>query len=256
MPPLVAGLKPQTARCAGTHVAGRQASVYSGFGGDDAADADADAKLAVDSDPEGYVDEHGNRSGAHAGSKPERKASATSFCFEADCDDDFDVGLGNMASFDGGAQAGAGILHSFSSVQKYQGHGPRKMSSVLVHDNVAETAEHISKIYDGVPNASKTAVEKLGEGATANVYNLQHRKTKVNYACKLINLAAVGSQEKKDLLLREIPMLQELDHPNIIKSMPAPPPPPPPTPLPPLLPAPSLCALPPSLVCRFSRSAP
>jgi len=88
----------------------------------------------------------------------------------------------------------------------------------LVKDHEVGSGVNIEDIYDGVPAAGDdSGCVKLGEGVTANVYKIQHKKTGTEYALKVIKLMRVTDPEKREMLLREIPVLKTLDHPGIIK---------------------------------------
>ena len=57
---------------------------------------------------------------------------------------------------------------------------------------------------------------QLGEGAFAQVKQVQHKQTKHKLAVKIINKRKL-TPEDAESLKREIKILQEMDHPNIVK---------------------------------------
>eukprot|EP00039_Didymoeca_costata_P007287 m.98233 g.98233 ORF g.98233 m.98233 type:complete len:515 (-) comp13626_c0_seq1:29-1573(-) len=99
----------------------------------------------------------------------------------------------------------------------------KKMTSMgsskaaLVKDHGPGSSVQIEDIYDGVPNHSTKNTHRLGQGGTAQVYRIVHKATKTQYALKIINLTTVSNQDKKSMLLQEIPIITVLDHPNVIK---------------------------------------
>ena len=93
--------------------------------------------------------------------------------------------------------------------------GSRGMSKAFIREHGVE--ENIRETYAGVPTPGKRdQTEKLGAGGTASVYKIVHRKTKQEYALKVVNLYRI-EQKKRDMLLREIEIIKLLDHPNTIK---------------------------------------
>lgn len=92
--------------------------------------------------------------------------------------------------------------------------GNARATLVKDHDETA-TAVQIEHIYDGVPGFSKPI--PLGQGGTAEVFKIRHKKTGQQYALKVLNLLRVSSASKKEMLLREIPIMKVLDHKNVIK---------------------------------------
>ena len=60
-------------------------------------------------------------------------------------------------------------------------------------------------------------MKKLGQGAFATVYKVEHKLTRAVFAMKEINMRKIKSSHTKDMLMREIKLMKLLDHPNIIK---------------------------------------
>ena len=77
--------------------------------------------------------------------------------------------------------------------------------------NAIEELEH-------EPNISDFEIKKeLGIGSYGKVYLVNHKKTKAEYALKIINKLDVMNLEEKSYFNREIEIMYKLDHPNIIK---------------------------------------
>jgi calcium-dependent protein kinase len=60
-------------------------------------------------------------------------------------------------------------------------------------------------------------LEYIGQGSYGKVYKAKHRKTGVLRAIKKINKSHFSSIEDEEKLIKEISILKELDHPNILK---------------------------------------
>jgi calcium-dependent protein kinase len=73
-------------------------------------------------------------------------------------------------------------------------------------------------VQDGGANLKKTySVKKvLGQGAFGEVRVLEHRETKEKRAMKAIKKAHLSAREV-EVILDEIRILKDLDHPNIVK---------------------------------------
>jgi len=59
--------------------------------------------------------------------------------------------------------------------------------------------------------------QKLGSGTFAKVYQVEHIPTRQMRAMKVVKVDTVNYQDDDQLFLKEIQLLSELDHPNIIK---------------------------------------
>eukprot|EP00039_Didymoeca_costata_P000503 m.45877 g.45877 ORF g.45877 m.45877 type:complete len:531 (+) comp10305_c0_seq1:89-1681(+) len=86
----------------------------------------------------------------------------------------------------------------------------------LVKDNNESSPVRIEDVYDGVPGFGSKG-NAVGQGGTASVYKIVHKKTGTPYALKVLNLMRVSDKAKREMLLREIPIMKSLDHPNVIK---------------------------------------
>lgn len=62
-----------------------------------------------------------------------------------------------------------------------------------------------------------TIIEKIGSGTFGKVYKVQHIPTKQLRAMKVVKCGTVNFQDDERTFLKEIEMLSQLDHPNIIK---------------------------------------
>ncbi len=59
--------------------------------------------------------------------------------------------------------------------------------------------------------------EKIGSGAFGKVYKVLHRRTQQTRAMKVVKIDTINYQDDDKRFLKEIEMLSQLDHPNIIK---------------------------------------
>jgi len=67
------------------------------------------------------------------------------------------------------------------------------------------------KLTDGYRDYNMVNV--VGEGRSGAVFIVQHKKSEKYHACKLLNKA----DHDKDTLRREIKMMRQLDHPNVVR---------------------------------------
>ena len=68
------------------------------------------------------------------------------------------------------------------------------------------------------PNISDFEIKReLGIGSYGNVYLVNHKKTKAEYALKIINKLDQLNQQDKAYFNREVEIMYKLNHPNIIK---------------------------------------
>ena len=68
------------------------------------------------------------------------------------------------------------------------------------------------------PNISDFEIKKeLGIGSYGKVYVVMHKKTKAEYALKMIDKLDKINQEDKAYFNREIEIMYKLNHPNIVK---------------------------------------
>lgn len=61
------------------------------------------------------------------------------------------------------------------------------------------------------------ALEKIGTGSFGKVYKVLHLKTGMERALKVISKSFIKFQDDEKMFLKEIELLSQLDHPNIIK---------------------------------------
>lgn len=59
--------------------------------------------------------------------------------------------------------------------------------------------------------------KELGKGAYASVKQAIHRPTGISYAVKIYDKHKMLDKERKSAMNREIIILKQLDHPNIVK---------------------------------------
>lgn len=60
-------------------------------------------------------------------------------------------------------------------------------------------------------------ISKIGTGTFGKVYKVRHKNTKQFRAMKVVKLDTINYQDDEHAFLKEIEMLSQLDHPNIIK---------------------------------------
>ncbi|XP_076315911.1 serine/threonine-protein kinase PAK 3-like [Tachypleus tridentatus] len=71
-----------------------------------------------------------------------------------------------------------------------------------------------SIVSQGNPNMKYRKISEIGHGASGTIYTAIDKVTGLKVAVKQINL---NQQVKKELLIRELSVLQETKHPNIVK---------------------------------------
>jgi len=74
-------------------------------------------------------------------------------------------------------------------------------------------ANLIANFFEKIEDTYKF-VNEIGEGAFGKVYLIENKKTKQRFACKRLSKKKI---KNKDSLQREIEMMKDLDHPNIVK---------------------------------------
>ena len=62
-----------------------------------------------------------------------------------------------------------------------------------------------------------TVIRELGIGSFGTVYLVAHKKTKAQYALKVIDKNLPDNLEEKDSFCREVEIMYKLNHPNIVK---------------------------------------
>ena len=62
-----------------------------------------------------------------------------------------------------------------------------------------------------------TVIRELGIGSFGTVYLVAHKKTKAQYALKVIDKNLQDNIEEKDSFCREVEIMYKLNHPNIVK---------------------------------------
>ena len=77
--------------------------------------------------------------------------------------------------------------------------------------SAVEGLEHEPKIDDF------TVIRELGIGSFGTVYLVAHKKTKAQYALKVIDKNLPDNLEEKDSFCREVEIMYKLNHPNIVK---------------------------------------
>jgi Protein kinase domain len=70
----------------------------------------------------------------------------------------------------------------------------------------------IESIYEGVHDGPF-----LGEGVAGIVRLVTHRATGVRYACKILDIGLISTQQELRQLRDEISIMCQLDHPNIVR---------------------------------------
>jgi calcium-dependent protein kinase len=80
---------------------------------------------------------------------------------------------------------------------------------ILRNTLVVENTGPIIESYD--------LISKIGTGTFGKVYKVRHKKTKQFRAMKVVKLDTINYQDDEHAFLKEIEMLSQLDHPNIIK---------------------------------------
>eukprot|EP00934_Nitzschia_sp_Nitz4_P005363 Nitzschia sp. Nitz4//scaffold11_size288233//284721//287471//NITZ4_000830-RA/size288233-snap-gene-0.68-mRNA-1//-1//CDS//3329534242//5353//frame0 len=70
----------------------------------------------------------------------------------------------------------------------------------------------IEEVYEGVHDGTL-----LGSGGSGTVREVKHRKTGVKYACKCLNLCLIEKESGRQALQREVGIMCQLDHPNIVR---------------------------------------
>jgi serine/threonine protein kinase len=68
-------------------------------------------------------------------------------------------------------------------------------------------------VSKGDPTAIYTKLKKIGQGASGSVYIARNNETQEKFAIKQMDLAA---QPRKELLVNEIIVMKESQHPNIV----------------------------------------
>ena len=74
----------------------------------------------------------------------------------------------------------------------------------------------IFKIDSNIESHYKV-VSKLGKGSFGEVLKVYHLKTETVRAMKIINKSNINCQEDENAFIKEIEILMQIDHPNIIK---------------------------------------
>jgi len=120
------------------------------------------------------------------------------------------MGCGGSKKASGGAKKDAGAGGNSSGVASHQ-----RQSMVKDHD--LHSTVSVFDVYDGVPGSGAEDCIKLGDGGTAQVYEVTNKKSGTKYAMKVVNLTRIRDQSKKDMLLHEIKLIKMLDHPNTVK---------------------------------------
>ena len=82
----------------------------------------------------------------------------------------------------------------------------------VVHIEVPGFGKPIEEVYDGVHDGPV-----LGSGISGLVRLVSHKKTKVKYAVKCLDLGLVDTTEGLQQLREEIFIMCQLDHPNIVR---------------------------------------
>ena len=77
--------------------------------------------------------------------------------------------------------------------------------------SVSENLEDVPKITDF------NFISNIGSGGIANVKLYEHKKTKAQYAIKLIDKIKIENKAHKELFAREVEMMYKINHPNIVK---------------------------------------
>ena len=97
----------------------------------------------------------------------------------------------------------------------------RIQSRIINHLTEEEDFDKISKIIPKLNNNSVFDLYaihyKLGAGSFGTVYKVSEKKTKIPRALKMIRREVVQMQDGKYEFLREIEILRQIDHPNIVK---------------------------------------
>ena len=72
--------------------------------------------------------------------------------------------------------------------------------------------------FEHEPNMTDFEIKKeLGIGSYGKVYLVNHKKTKAEYALKIIDKLDTINQKEKNYFNRELEIMYKLDHPNIVK---------------------------------------
>ena len=81
-----------------------------------------------------------------------------------------------------------------------------------ITNSVFKTLRQLCEV--GNPEEVYTKLKKIGRGASADVFIVRHKKTEIDYAVKIID---VSIQQRHCLLVSEIQVLMESNHPNVIR---------------------------------------
>ena len=72
--------------------------------------------------------------------------------------------------------------------------------------------------FEHEPNLSDFEIKReLGIGSYGKVYLVNHKKTKAQYALKIIDKTDIFNQSEKTYFNREVEIMNKLNHPNIVK---------------------------------------
>ena len=88
---------------------------------------------------------------------------------------------------------------------------PVKERFLPIPEGASKGLEHEPKITDF------EIIKELGSGSFGNVYLVNHKETKAEYAIKAIDKRNKTNQEEKPYFKREVEVMYKIHHPNVVK---------------------------------------
>lgn len=112
------------------------------------------------------------------------------------------------------------VKENDTGLKKDETKGSGSSSNLDTNDNANYIANSL-KLKNILNNDSLAnhykVIDKIGNGSFGKVYKVLHIKTGQERALKVVNKAIIKYQDDEKQFLKEIEMLSQLDHPNIIK---------------------------------------